>query len=154
MTDTIYTDNSKVIADLQAKNDALVARVARLECGFKEIKSRQRGDRVIRQRFTDEAAETVSVERAYLSGLCSQVARYEKAAEDAKRRADTAEEDLCRAKALIARLRAENEVLKAEKRRFIGTVDATKRHISIAGNAHKKWAVTLVKAQLEKARLI
>jgi hypothetical protein len=116
--------------------------------------ARQRGDRVIRQRFTDEAAETVNVERAYLSGLYSQVARYEKAAEAAKRRADTAEEDLRRAKALIARLRAENEVLKSEKRLFIGVVDAAKRHIAIAGNTHKKWAVTLVKAQLEKARLI
>lgn len=116
--------------------------------------ARQRGDRVIRQRIADEAAETVSVERGYLSGLCSQVARYEKAAEAAKRRADDAEEDLRRADALIARLRAENEVLKSEKRRFIGVVDAAKRHIAIARNAHKKWAVTLVKAQLEKARLI
>ena len=116
--------------------------------------ARQRGDRAIRQRIADEAAESVSVERAYLSGLCSQVVRYEKAAEEAKRRADTTEEDLRRAKALIARLRAENEALKAEKRRFISTVDAAKRHISIAGNTQKKWAVTLVKAQLKKARLI
>ena len=116
--------------------------------------ARQRGDRVIRQRFTDEVDESVSVERAYLSGLCSQVARYEKAAEDTKRRADTAEEDLRRADALIARLRAENEVLKSEKRRFIGVVDAAKRHIAIAGNTHKKWAVMFVKTQLEKARLI
>lgn len=37
--------------------------------------ARQRGDRVIRKRIADEAAETVSVERAYLSGLCSQVIR-------------------------------------------------------------------------------
>lgn len=114
----------------------------------------QRGDRVIRQRIADEAAETVIVERAYLNGLYSQVARYEKAAEEAKRRADSAEEDLRRAKALIARLRAENEALKSEKRRFVVTVDAARRHILIAGNAHKKWAVTFVKAQLEKARLI
>lgn len=116
--------------------------------------ARQRGDRAIRQRIADEATETVCVERAYLSGLCSQVARYEKAADDAKRRADIAEGYRRRADALIARLRAENAVLKAERRRFIGTVDAAKRHISIAGNAQKKWAVTLVKAQLEKARLI
>ena len=116
--------------------------------------ARQRGDRVIRQRIAEEATETVSVKRAYLSGLCSQVARHEKAAEDAKHRADSAEEDLRRATALIARLRAENEVLKAEKRCFIGIVDATKRHISIAGNAQKKWAVALVKSRLEKARLI
>ena len=116
--------------------------------------ARQRGDRVIRQRIADEATETVNVERAYLSGLYTQVSRFESAADDAARRAEAAEEDLRRAKALIARLRAENEVLKSEKRRFIGTVDATKRHISVAGNAQKKWAVTLVKAQLEKARLI
>lgn len=116
--------------------------------------ARQRGDRVIRQRIADEAVETVNMERAYLSGLCSQVARYEKAAEDAKRRADAAEGDLHRAQALIARLRAENEVLKSEKRRFIGVVDAAKRHIAIAGNAHKKWAVTLVYSMLEKARLL
>lgn len=116
--------------------------------------ARQRGDSVIQQRIAGEAAETVSVARAYLSGLCSQVARYEKAAEEEKRRGDTAEKELHRATMLIARLRAENEVLKAEKRRLISTVDATKRHISITGNVQKKWAVTLVKAQLEKARLI
>jgi len=62
--------------------------------------------------------------------------------------------DLVRAKALIDRLRAENEVLKAEKRRFATVCDETRRHISVAGNPHKKWAVTFVKIQLQKARLI
>ena len=114
----------------------------------------QRGDRVIRQRLADESAETVSVQRGYLDGLYRQVAKHDAAAEDATARAEKAEEDLRRANMLIARLRAENEVLKSEKRRFIGVVDGAKRHISVAGNAQKKWAVTLVKAQLEKARLI
>lgn len=114
----------------------------------------QRGNRVIRQRISDESSEAVSVERAYLSGLYAQVARYEAAAEDAQKRVQSAEYELRRANALISRLRAENEVLKDEKRLFVGVVNSTKHHIAVAGNAHKKWAVTLVKSQLEKARLI
>ena len=62
--------------------------------------------------------------------------------------------ELVRARALIARLRAENEVLRDEKRRFAGTVESVKRHISIAGNPSKKWAVMLVKKHLEKAKLL
>lgn len=55
---------------------------------------------------------------------------------------------------LIERLRAENRVLKDEKRRFVETVENCKRHISIVGNPTKKYAVALVKNQLQKARLI
>ena len=114
----------------------------------------QRGDKAIRQRIADEAAEQVCVDRAYLNGLYAQVAQYDAAAEAAKLSSESIGEDLRRAKALISRLRAENDVLKDEKRRFISTVDATKRHIAVAGNPQKKWAVTLVKAQLIKARLL
>jgi hypothetical protein len=64
------------------------------------------------------------------------------------------EEELARAKALIARLRAENAVLKDEKKCIISYIDSLKRHISIAGNAHKKWAVTFVKTQLQKRFLL
>lgn len=116
--------------------------------------ARQRGDRLIQQQIADDTTETVNVERSYLSGLYAQVARHEKAAEAAKRRAKTAEESLRRAELLIARLRAEIKVLKSEKLRFIDVVDAAKRHIAIAGNVQKKWAVALVKAQLAKARLL
>ena len=114
----------------------------------------QRGNKMIRQQLSDESAETVSVERAYLNGLYAQVAQHEAAAEDTQKRAQKAEEELRRANALISRLRAENEVLKDENRMFVGVVNSTKHHIAVAGNAHKKWAVTLVKSQLEKARLI
>lgn len=114
----------------------------------------QRGDRVIRRRIADEAEEIVVVTRAHLNWLCSQVARHEAALQDTKRRADKTDDDLRRANALIARIRAENEALKAERRRIISVIDATKRHISIAGNHHKKWAVAFVKSKLEKARLI
>lgn len=78
--------------------------------------------------------------------ICISLARLESLEQDAK--------DLKRAQALIARLRAENEMLRLEKKRFAGVVEAAKRHISIAGNPMKKYAVCLVKAQLEKARLI
>jgi len=62
--------------------------------------------------------------------------------------------DLERAKSLIARLRAENQVLKDEKRRFVVTVSGCRHHIGIAGNATRKWVIGIVLAQLEKARLL
>ena len=62
--------------------------------------------------------------------------------------------DLKRAKALIERLRAENEVLKLERKAITSLVQSLKRHNSIAGNAHKKWAVAFVANKLSKARLI
>ena len=62
--------------------------------------------------------------------------------------------DLARSLALIERLRAENQVLRDEKRKFMEVVEMCKRHISVAGNCHKKYGVALVKSQLQKARLI
>lgn len=114
----------------------------------------QRGDRVIRQRIADEASVLVTVQQRHLNDLCARATRFEDAAKDAKSLAHSAAEDLRRAKALIARLRAENAALKAEKRSVVGVLDACKRHISVAGNPHKKWAVTFVKSQLMKARLL
>lgn len=64
------------------------------------------------------------------------------------------EDELRRAKMKINLLRAEIAVLKDEKARFIATVDACKRHITIATNHSRKYAVGIVKAQLQKARLI
>lgn len=64
------------------------------------------------------------------------------------------EKELERAQALIARLRAENAVLKDEKKCILSCIDDIKRHISIAGNTHKKWAVTFVKTQLQKRFLL
>lgn len=67
------------------------------------------------------------------------------------------EKELERAQALIARLRAENAVLKDEnavlkdeKKCILSCIDDLKRHICIAGNTHKKWAVTFVKTQIKK----
>lgn len=114
----------------------------------------RRGDNAIRQEGADYANKTVSVTNAYLSGLFDQLSRWEKSAEENKAHAEKIEHDLSRANALISRLRAENAVLKDEKRKFIQVVEGTKRHISVAGNAHKKWAVTLVKARLVSAKLI
>lgn len=59
------------------------------------------------------------------------------------------EENLARAQALIARLRAENNVLKEDKKCILSFIDSLKQHISIAGNHHKKWAVTFVKSRLQ-----
>ena len=114
----------------------------------------QRGAAVIRQRFEDEADALVPVQKRHLNDLYTRLARYEAAADNEKASAVSAADELRRAQLLIARLRAENSVLRAEKQRFIGAVDACKRHISIAGNAHKKWAVAFVKSQLIKARLV
>lgn len=114
----------------------------------------QRGDAVIRQRFEDEADALVTVKQRHLDGLYARVERYEDMARDIKASAASAYEELRRAQSLIDRLRAENKVLKMERQRIIGAVDACKRHISISGNTHKKWAVTFVKNKLIKARLI
>lgn len=62
--------------------------------------------------------------------------------------------ELARSRALIERLRAENQVLRDEKRKFMEVVENCKRHISVAGNCHKKYGVALVKSQLQKGRLI
>lgn len=64
------------------------------------------------------------------------------------------EKELERAQALIARLRAENAVLKYEKKCILSCIDDIKRHICIAGNTHKKWAVTFVKTQIKKRFLL
>ena len=116
--------------------------------------SRQRGDKSIRQVISDESTEITNINREYLSRLYADISRNEKALENAKYQIKTIQEDLRRANALIDRLRAEANVLKDEKKKFISIVDETKRLISVSGNCHKKWAVTLVKSRLEKAGLI
>ena len=62
--------------------------------------------------------------------------------------------DLKRAKALIARLRAENAVLKQEKKNMLSCLDSMKNDSLIEGNAHKKYAATLIKIRANKARSI
>jgi hypothetical protein len=103
----------------------------------------QRGAKVIREQIESEGQELITVRRDHLDDLTAEITRL-----------SSAQSDLRRAKALIARLKAENQVLRDEKRKFMEVVVATRRHISIAGNAQKKWAVGLVRAELEKARLI
>lgn len=114
--------------------------------------ARQRGDKVIRQQLSSD--ELVSVRRSYLSYLESDLLHLEFVVKELQGTVETREKELHRARLLIARLRAENQVLKAEKSRFLSVVETTKRHIAIAGNAQKKWTVSLVRAQLEKARLL
>ena len=114
--------------------------------------ARQRGDRLIQQQLAEN--EIVSIRRSYLCRLESDLLRLEKLSKELGDSADAQKEQLRHADAFIARLRAENQVLKAEKSRLFGVVDAMKRHVSIAGNPQKKWAVSFVKSQLEKARLI
>ena len=113
--------------------------------------SEHRGNRAIRRQIEEEQAndphlscrQTIRSLQAENDGL-RQVARENK----------TLAAELAKARGLIERLRAENAVLKDEKRRFVATVDACKRHITIAGNASRKYAIALVKSQLHKARLI
>lgn len=70
------------------------------------------------------------------------------------RHLEQCERDLSFANNLIARLRAENQVLKDEKKRFVSTIENCKKHISICGNAHKKYGVAFVKSQIIKSRLL
>ena len=70
------------------------------------------------------------------------------------RHLEQCERDIEKANALIESLRAENLVLKDEKKRFVSTIDNCNKHISICGNAHKKYGVAFVKSQIIKARLI
>ena len=62
--------------------------------------------------------------------------------------------DLDRAGRLIKRLRAENLTLKEDHKLIASTIENTKRHISIAGNSHKKFGVALVLSELRKRGLI
>jgi hypothetical protein len=103
----------------------------------------QRGSKIIREQIEAEGQELITVRRDHLNDLTAEITRL-----------SSVQSDLRRAKALIGRLKAENEVLRDEKRKFMEVVTSTRRHISIAGNAQKQWVVGLVKAQLEKARLI
>jgi hypothetical protein len=78
--------------------------------------------------------------------ICIKLSHLEQLEQDRK--------DLIKAKMLIERLRAENEVLKAEKRNFFSEFDNIKRHICIAGNSHRKYGVTFAKVRMQKLRLI
>lgn len=113
--------------------------------------SEHRGNRAIRRQIEEEQASD-----PHLS--CRQAISHLQAENDRVRQAvrenETLAAELTKAKGLIDRLRAENTVLKDEKRRVAATVEACKRHITVAGNASKKYAVALVKSQLEKARLL
>lgn len=106
--------------------------------------ARQRGDKVIR----DQAKpEKITVDSEYVS-------RLEMAVNNLIADKRKLQHDIKKARLKIERLRAENSVLKDEKKRFFETVRDTKRHISVSGNTQKKWTVSLVLSRLEKARLI
>ena len=106
--------------------------------------ARQRGDKAIR----DQAKpEKITINSEYVSRL--EVAINNLIAD--KRELQNSME---RARLKIERLRAENKVLKDEKKRFFETVRNTKKHISVSCNSQKKWTVGLVLSRLEKARLI
>ena len=114
--------------------------------------ARQRGDKLIREQLSSD--EIVSVRRSFLSYMESDLLQLELAIQELQGVVESKDRDLHRARSLIDRLRTENQVLKAEKKRLFGVVDATKKHLSVAYNPQKKWAVAFVKAQLEKAKLI
>ena len=106
--------------------------------------ARQRGDKVIR----DQAKpESITINSEY-------VARLEMAVNNLIADKRKLQHDIKKARLKIERLRAENSVLKDEKKRFVETIRDTKRHISVSGNTQKKWTVSLVLSRLEKARLI
>ena len=58
------------------------------------------------------------------------------------------QKELKRANALIARLRAEIEVLKDEKAGQAKTFSEAYHHISVIGNLQKKWAIKFVAHRL------
>ena len=61
---------------------------------------------------------------------------------------ESEQKELRRARALIARLRAEIEVLKDEKRAQATIVSGCYHHISVSGNLQKKWAIKFVARKL------
>ena len=106
--------------------------------------ARQRGDKVIR----DQAKpEKITINSEYVS-------RLEVAVNNLISDKRELQNSMERAQLKIERLRAENKVLKDEKKRFFETVRNTKKHISVSCNSQKKWTVSLVLSRLEKARLI
>ena len=106
--------------------------------------ARKRGDKVIR----DQAKpEKITINSEYVS-------RLEVAVNNLISDKRELQNSMERAQLKIERLRAENSVLKEEKKLFFETVRNTKRHISVSGNTQKKWTVSLVLSRLEKARLI
>jgi len=58
------------------------------------------------------------------------------------------QKELKRANALIARLRAEIDVLKDEKAEQAKTISEAYHHISVSGNLQKKWAIKFVARKL------
>ena len=106
--------------------------------------ARQRGDKVIR----DQAKpEKITINSEYVS-------RLEAAVNNLIADKRKLQHDIEKARLKIEKLRAENKVLKDEKKRFFETVRETKRHISVSGFAGRKWVVSLILSRLEKARLI
>ena len=106
--------------------------------------ARQRGDKAI----MDQAKpEKITISSEYISRLEVAVNNL---ISDKRKLQDSIE----KAQLKIERLRAENSVLKDEKKRFFETVRETKRHISVSGFAGRKWVVSLILSRLEKARLI
>ena len=106
--------------------------------------ARQRGDKVIRDQATPEE---ITISSEYIS-------RLEVAVNNLISDKRELQNSMERARLKIERLRAENKVLKDEKKRFFETVRNTKKHISVSCNSQKKWTVSLVLSRLEKARLI
>ena len=106
--------------------------------------ARQRGDKVIRDQAT---TEEITISSEY-------VARLEVAVNNLISDKRELQDSVKKSRLKIERLRAENKVLKDEKKRFFETVRETKRHISVSGFAGRKWVVSLILSRLEKARLI
>lgn len=74
------------------------------------------------------------------------IAQYDQLLSDRK--------DLARAKNLVKRLRAELQVMRDERKKFVSVVKDTKHNISVAQNNKARWTVALILTKLEHARLI
>lgn len=106
--------------------------------------ARQRGDKVIRDQANPKK---ITVNSEYVS-------RLEAAVNNLIADKRELQHDIKKAQLKIERLRAENSVLKDEKKRFVETIHDTKRDISVSGFAGRKWVISLILSRLEKARLI
>ncbi|MBI9081887.1 MAG: hypothetical protein JEY79_19375 [Pseudodesulfovibrio sp.] len=107
--------------------------------------SEHRGNMAIRNELLSDCY--TSVRRSYLSQLEQSIRNHTETEESLKA-------EIARARALIARLRAEKAVLKNEQAAFVRCITDAKKHPLIVKDAKRKYAVCLVSAKLRNAKLI
>lgn len=114
----------------------------------------QRDAQAMSTRIDSALQEQVSVSRSYISSITSDSERHRMKSEQVQARAEAAETDLARARAMIARLQAELVLMREERKNVMNVVRATRHHIAISGNTSRKYAIGLVEKRLREARLI